>query len=72
MFHFLIDLVQFFPFDSVMTAWFPDKGIDGKLKVVKSILEDMSNSVNGNGRVNRGEMDSGFRDDPIEDPRDRE
>ena len=71
-FHFLVDMVQFFPFYSVMMAWFPDKSMDGKLEVIKCILEDISNSMDRERSFNGGEMHDGFRDDPIKNPRDRE
>ena len=72
MFHFLVNVVQFFPFDGVMTVWFPYEIVDGKLKLVKCILEDVSDSVDRERCVNGGEMHNGVRDDPIENPRDRE
>ena len=50
-FHFLVNMMQFFSFYSVMTVWFPDKGVDGKLEVIECILEDGSNSVDRKRRV---------------------
>ena len=55
-----------------MTVWFPDKSVDGKLEVVKCILEDISNSVNRERSINGGEMDNMFWDESIENPGDRE
>ena len=71
-FHFLVDVMQFFPFYSVMAVRFPDESIDGELKVVKCILEDVSNSVDREGSIKGSEMHNGFRDNSIENPRDRE
>ena len=72
MFHFLVDIVQFFPFYSVMTAWLPDKSVDGKLEVVKGMLKDVSNSMDREGCIEGSEVHNGFRDDPIKNPGDRE
>ena len=51
---------------------FPDKGVDGKLEVIKCILEGISNSANRKGSVNGSEMYNRFRSDPIENSGDRE
>ena len=72
MFNFLNNVVQFFPFYSVTTVWFPDECVYGKLEVIKCILEDISNSMDRERSFNGGEMHDGFRDDPIKNPRDRE
>ena len=71
-FHFLVNMMQFLPFYSVTTSWFPYKSVDGELEVVECILKYISDSVNRKGSVSGGEMHNGLRDDPIEDPRDRE
>ena len=72
MFHFLVNVVQFFPSDSVMTVWFPDERVYCELEVVKCILENMSNSVHRKRSVNGSEMYNRFRSDPIENSGDRE
>ena len=71
MFNFLNNVVQFFPFYSVMTVWFPDECVYGKLEVIKCILENISNSVHRKRSFNGGEMHNRFRNDLIEDPGDR-
>ena len=69
-FHFLFNMVQFLPSDSVIIAWFPDQSVDSKLKVEKCILEDMFNVVSREGYLNGSEVDSMFWDDSIDDPGD--
>ena len=66
----MVNMMQFFPIYGVMASGFPDKSVDGKLEVVKCILEDMSNSVDRDRSVNGIIVDNRFWDDPIKGPGD--